>query len=196
MAVKRSVVISIAIALTAVIAAVFVLAACLNRYHGPLPPPGVSEDLLPKGVEKFQKLDDVVYRGAQPDARGFRELEKLGIRTVIDLRKHHSDEKLLVGTSLGLKNIGMNVWHEEDKDVMEFLKTVKDRSRAPFFVHCKQGVDRAGFMCAIYRIVAQGWDKDKAIAEMRAFGSHRIWKNLERYIQKMDVDATRKTVGF
>jgi protein tyrosine/serine phosphatase len=197
MAVKRSVVITIGIAFGAVLAAGLLLTTCLNRDEGPLPSPGISEELLPAGIEKFQKLDDMLYRGAQPDGRGFRDLEqKLGIRTVINLRKRHSDEKMLKGTSLAYKNIGMNVWDAEDEDVIEFLKLVKDEAKGPFFVHCEHGVDRTGFMCAIYRIVIQGWDKEKALAERRSFRPHRIWRNLERYIRKMDVEAIRKKAGL
>ena len=172
--------IAIAIALSAVVAA-----ALLLRTNG-------TQD----GIAKFQKLDATLYRGAQPHARDFKDLEKLGVRTIINLRKRHSDESMLKGTSLRYRNIGMNVWQAEDDHVIAFLKLVKDRSKGPFFIHCQQGVDRTGFMCAIYRIVVQGWTKEKALAEMRRFKPHRIWTNLERYIRKMDVKAVRKKTGF
>ncbi len=40
-----------------------------------------------QGVGNFQKIDDHVYRGAQPTREGFGSLSKLGIQTVIDLRE-------------------------------------------------------------------------------------------------------------
>src|ERR1700730_5986665 len=40
-----------------------------------------------EGVGNFQKVDDHVYRGAQPTQEGFSNLSKLGIQTVIDLRE-------------------------------------------------------------------------------------------------------------
>lgn len=156
------------------------------------PPSGMNEGSLPAGIEKFQKLDDNLYRGAQPGAKGFKELEKLGVRTVVNLRTGHSDEEALAGTSLAYRNIGMNVWDIDEPDVIAFLKLVSDRSKGPFFVHCEHGVDRTGFMCAIYRIVVQGWSKEKALKERRAFKPHLIWKNLERYIRKMDVHEIRR----
>jgi protein tyrosine/serine phosphatase len=196
MVLKRRAFVLTAIAFSVLVAA-GLLTTCLNEDDGTLPLPGISKELLPAGVEKFQKLDDMLYRGAQPDGRGFRDLErKLGIRTVIDLRNHHGETKMLAGTSLAYNNIGMKAWHAEDEDVIEFLKLVKHKWKGPFFIHCKHGVDRTGFMCAIYRIVAQGWDKEKALAERRRFRPHRIWKNLERYIRKMDVEAIRKKVGL
>jgi hypothetical protein len=38
------------------------------------------------GVPNFQKVNDGVYRGAQPSELGFKNLAGLGIKTVLDLR--------------------------------------------------------------------------------------------------------------
>ena len=38
-------------------------------------------------VENFGKVNDNYYRGSQPDAEGLTELKRLGIKSVIDLRK-------------------------------------------------------------------------------------------------------------
>lgn len=39
-----------------------------------------------EGVPNLHRLTDYLYRSEQPTAVGFRNLEKLGIRTVINLR--------------------------------------------------------------------------------------------------------------
>lgn len=39
-----------------------------------------------------------VYRSAQPTAAGFLRLEKLGIKTVVNLRAFHGDKQRLRGT--------------------------------------------------------------------------------------------------
>src|SRR6202167_20498 len=39
------------------------------------------------GVGNFQKVDEHVYRGAQPTPMGFSNLNKLGIKVVVDLRE-------------------------------------------------------------------------------------------------------------
>lgn len=150
------------------------------------------------GLPNLHKVDDNLYRGAQPTAEGFRELKAMGIKTVINLRKFHSDRKLLGGTGLRYVSIGANAWHSEDEDVVEFLKTVSDTSKGPFFVHCQHGADRTGTMNAIYRMVMQGWSKDRAIEEMTrgGYGFHSIWKNLIRYIQKLDIDKIRRKAGI
>jgi protein tyrosine phosphatase (PTP) superfamily phosphohydrolase (DUF442 family) len=189
---------AITILFGAALAAAVLVAILSRQVHEPTFAAETSPEALlaARLIDKFQKVDATLYRGAQPDARGFKELEKMGVRTVINLRKRHSDGKMLRGTSLRCKNIGMNVWHEEDEDVIAFLKTVRDRSNGPFFVHCEHGVDRTGFMCAIYRVVVQDWSKEDALAERKSFGPHKIWKNLERYIRKLDVAAMRKQAGL
>lgn len=37
-------------------------------------------------VSNFHQVDDHVYRGAQPPAEGWKELAKLGVQVVLDLR--------------------------------------------------------------------------------------------------------------
>jgi len=149
-------------------------------------------------LKNFYKVTDNLYRGAQPTAEGFRELEKMGIKTVVNLRSFHSDRDKLKGTSLGYVHIYSKAFHAEDEDVTAFLKTVLDESEGPYFVHCHHGADRTGMMCAVYRIVVQDWTRDEAIEEMTQGGYdfHTIWTNLVRYIQKLDMDKIKKEAGL
>lgn len=42
------------------------------------------------------------------------------------------------------------------------------------YVHCLHGVDRTGFMIAKFRILVQGWERERAIEEMLALGFHKF----------------------
>jgi len=150
------------------------------------------------GVPNFYKVSNDLYRGAQPTAEGVKRLEKLGIKTVINLRPFHSDRSELKGAALSYEHIRMTTWNVEDKDVMRFLKIVTDPDRAPVFVHCQHGADRTGTMCAIYRIAIQNWNKDEAIEEMTkgGFGYHSIWQNLPNYIRKIDFEEIKHKAGL
>jgi len=146
------------------------------------------------GLPNFHRVSDGLYRGAQPtSAEGFRRLEKMGIKTVLNLRSLHSDKKLLAGTGLAYESINMKAWHAENEDIVRFLQIVTDPDRQPVFVHCQHGADRTGTMCAVYRIVVQGWDKEEAIRETRygGFGFHEIWTGLPKYIRKLDIQTIR-----
>src|SRR3954465_375600 len=39
-----------------------------------------------EGILNFGKVNDVLYRGAQPDEAGIEKLSRLGIKTIINLR--------------------------------------------------------------------------------------------------------------
>ena len=169
--------------------------------------PAVSDATLTKhwaaemnltGVQNFYKVSDNLYRGAQPNEEGFRQLQKLGIKTVVNLRSSHSDRDKLKGTNLDYEEIPMRAWNAEDEDVVKFLEIAADANRAPIFVHCKRGADRTGMMCAIYRVAVQGWSKDEAIKEMTKgdYGFYSLWQNLINYIRKLDIEKIRKEAGI
>jgi protein tyrosine/serine phosphatase len=153
-----------------------------------------AEKIQKDGLPNLHRVTDTLYRGAQPDEQGFRELRKMGVRTVVSLRSFHSDRKLIGSTRLAYEHIYMKAWHPEDEEVVRFLQIVTDPARQPVFVHCQHGADRTGTMCAIYRIAVCGWTKDEAIAEMTegGFGFWEKWQNLVKYIRNLDVDALKR----
>ena len=146
------------------------------------------------GVPNFHKVSNDLYRGGQPTAEGFRQLKNFGVKTIINLRSLHSDRDEIANTGLAYERINMKPWHPEDEEVVRFLRIATDTNCVPVFVHCQYGADRTGTMCAIYRIVVQGWDKDKAIEEMTegGFGFHSTWKNLNNYIRNLDVNDIKR----
>ena len=150
------------------------------------------------GVPNLHKVSEDLYRGAQPTSDGLKQLEKLGVRTVVNLRFILSDRNKIKGTGLDYEHINTTTLSTETKDVVRFLKIVTDPQRTPVFVHCHRGVERTGLMCAAYRIIVQGWTKDEAIEEMTkgGFTSRTIKKNLLQYIRKMDIDEMRRRSGI
>jgi protein tyrosine/serine phosphatase len=146
------------------------------------------------GCANLYKVNDVLYRGAQPEKEGFAKLEELGIKTVVNLRDLHSDRKLLEGTGLSYVHIDMQAWDAERDEVKEFLEIATDESKQPVFVHCQHGADRTGTMVAVYRIVVEGWDKERALAEMTEgpFGFHSVWRGLPKFVRELDVEKLRE----
>ncbi len=146
------------------------------------------------GVPGFAKVSDVLYRGAQPTREGFVELEKLGVRSVINLRSLHSDRELLEGSGLKYFHVSFKPWHMEEEDVVRFLRIVTDVENQPVFVHCALGLDRTGTMVAVYRMYVEGWTAEEAIGEMEEMGFHEAWENMRGYLRSLDVDAVRELV--
>lgn len=151
-----------------------------------------------EGLPNLHKVSEELYRGAQPTAEGMKDLKKLGIKTVINLRAFHSDRDEIGETELDYEHIPIPAWRLKEEHVIQFLKIVTDKSRTPVFVHCMHGADRTGVMSAIYRIVIEGWPKEEAIQEMTegGFGFHKIWKNLIRFVEDLDIEETKKKAGI
>jgi protein tyrosine phosphatase (PTP) superfamily phosphohydrolase (DUF442 family) len=157
-----------------------------------------AEPITLEGVPNLHKVSDTLYRSAQPTAVGMESLKRLGIKTVVNLRSFHSDQTLLGNTGLALEAIPMNTWDISPKEAAQFLRIATDPKRAPVLVHCQHGADRTGTMCATYRIAVQGWTKKDAIREMTegGFGFHSIWRNLIRWVEKLDVAQVCREAGL
>jgi len=157
-----------------------------------------AEKLERPGVENLHKVSADLYRGAQPTKEGFKSLKDLGVKTVICLRGLHSDPEDVDTLGMAREHIPMEPWHPETEDVVKFLKLVKDPSRGPFFVHCQRGSDRTGMLCAIYRIVIQGWTRADAIEELKHGGYDfaELWSGIVKYLETFDIDAVKKQAGI
>ncbi|MEI6178042.1 MAG: dual specificity protein phosphatase family protein [Verrucomicrobiota bacterium] len=166
-------------------------------------PPGVrpaswAEPVKMAGVPNLHKVAPGLYRSAQPTGEGMRNLKKMGIATVVNLRSFHSDRDELGDTGLASEHIYMKTWHPEREDVVRFLRMVTDSKHGPLLVHCQHGADRTGAMCAIYRVAVQNWSKKEAIREMTegGFNFHAIWDNLPSWISDLDMQSLRKDSGI
>ncbi len=151
-----------------------------------------------EGLPNFHKVDDRLYRGAQPTEEGMKKLAEMGIKTVINLRTFHSDRDEIGKTPLNYEHITMQAWDPEEKEVIEFLQIVTDPSKQPVFVHCQHGADRTGVMCAIYRVAVSGWEKEEALTEMKdgGYNFHLIWKNIETFFSELDIDKMKESAGM
>lgn len=146
------------------------------------------------GVPNLHKVSGSLYRSAQPTAAGMRELKRMGVRTVINLRSFHSDKDEIGAEGLSSEHITMKAWHPELKEARRFLQIVTDPRRQPVLVHCQHGADRTGTMCAVYRMVVEGWPKEEAVREMRegGYGFHEVWRNLPAWIDGLSLSDLGK----
>lgn len=172
-------------------------------FRGDTGRPGVRDatwarPLASQHVRNFHQVSAILYRGAQPDHNGFVELEKLGIKTVVNLRLTSKDDGLLNGTRLSPVAIPAEPWDLSEAEVVAFLRVLSEPARLPVFVHCSHGADRTGAMTALYRVAMQGWTKDAAIQEMTegGFGYHTIWNNLPDTIRSLDIQALKEKAGI
>ena len=141
----------------------------------------------PSGIQNFQQVNEHIYRGAQPTYEGFKELAKMGVKTVVDLRNRMEQsrkEKEMV-ESLGMRFIGvpMTMRAPTDDQIKRVLYQLDLSSGWPVFVHCQGGRDRTGTVIACYRIAHDGWNCDKALDEARRYGMRPSDRGMRRYIR-------------
>ena len=146
-------------------------------------------------ADNFYQVTPMLFRSAQPTAEAFRQYEKFGIKTVINLRNHHSDRKYMRSGKLKLIEVRINTGSIDDDEVITVLRHIKN-AQGPVLVHCQHGADRTGTIIAMYRIVFQGWSKAEALDELKngGYGFHSIWINIPRYINKVDVKKIKTAV--
>ncbi len=144
----------------------------------------------------FFMLTPEVYRSAQPTAEALRAYEKLGIKTVINLRGEHSDRDLIRGTDLTLVEVPMRSDIIPDDKVIAVLKVMKDEP-GPFLVHCQHGANRTGVILAMYRMVFENWSREQALDEMinGGYGFHRGNEAIIKYIQTVDLNKIRSALA-
>jgi protein-tyrosine phosphatase len=169
-----------------------------QKIRGDVGLPSQAKAVEKPGLPNCYKVSDDLYRGARPTAEGFKELKKLGVKTIVNLQSFHSDRDNIGDTNLAYEHIYMKAWNAEDEEIVRWLQIITNKDRTPVFVHCKHGADRTGTMVAIYRIAIQGWSKEDALKEMKdgPFGHHKIFKNLRNYIKELDIAAMKKRAGL
>jgi tyrosine-protein phosphatase SIW14 len=123
-------------------------------------------------VDNFGRISDTYYRGAQPNDRGFADLAKIGVKTVIDLTaEDHGNEQAIVERA-GMKFYRIPLTTSappSDSAINTFMKLVTNPANQPVFVHCQGGRHRTGVMTAVYRITRDKWTPDQAVAEMTQY---------------------------
>ena len=134
-------------------------------------------------------MTDSLYRGAQPAQKGFAELKRLGVTTVVNLRTGRqgstTERKEVENLKIRYVNIPVGGWSPPtNAQVTQFLSLVKNSGGQKVFVHCHFGDDRTGVMIATYRIAVEHWTADQAVQEMRSFGFHYHWHpKMEAYVR-------------
>ncbi|HEV8041108.1 MAG TPA: tyrosine-protein phosphatase [Bryobacteraceae bacterium] len=140
----------------------------------------------PPGIQKFEQINEHLYRGAQPAEEGFKALKKMGIHTILDLRDRAQQsrwEKQVV-ESLGMQfvTVPMSMHAPTDGEMAHVISLLNASEGWPVFVHCEGGRDRTSAVIACYRIAHDGWDNQKAYNEARQHGISMFDVGLRRYI--------------
>lgn len=133
------------------------------------------------GLPNGGRVNDFLYRGAQPHPAGIQKLKNLGITTIVDLRGENPaqrDSEKQQAESLGIRFVSIPVsgWDPpSNEQVAQFLALFRNNPKEKVFVHCRFGDDRTGVFVATYRMAYEGWPATQAMNEMYFFGFNGFW---------------------
>lgn len=165
-----------------------------------------AQDAKPSGVDRFHRVDERLFRGAQPTEVGLKSLWDTGVRTVISLRNDDEvgyDERK-AAESLGMRWINIPIQDGSmftqsrripEESIRAFFEAVDAAGPGPVFVHCRRGTDRTGAIVAFYRIARQGWPAEKAAKEARDVGMRSWYRGLQQQIKEYAPHSPARPTG-
>jgi protein tyrosine/serine phosphatase len=173
----------------------YVLAAALIVSAAP------AQQVTVSNIPNFHQVNEHVFRGAQPLDAAWPSLAKLGVTTVIDLRRtdeHSTEAEAKAVTAAGMKylNFPMKGFvSPSDSQVQKILATLHSGEKV--FIHCKRGADRTGAVIACYRMSYDGWDSKRALSEAKSNGMSWTQLGLKSYVKSFQPKAvtTATTAG-
>lgn len=139
-------------------------------------------------------VDREIFRGPRPaDLTVLRaSWSKYHVNTIISLEygfygvTHNDKYERQFPADFGIQvyNIPCSDIMPPERWAVEKVLDLMSQDRS-IYIHCLSGVDRTGFMCAVYRMRVQHWSFEKAHAEWVAMGRHfwfAWWKSeLKKY---------------
>lgn len=116
------------------------------------------------GIVEYTRL----YRGAQPDQKGFDDLWQLGVREVMTLNGQDDTKLGWHGLVLPRTMNGFESVEAVESIVGDLRRSLKIGRTV--FVHCTYGRDRTGLIIGAYRIIECGWNYSKMDEERFLYG--------------------------
>lgn len=131
----------------------------------------LKRDWKKTNLPNLDRVSDDLWRGGQPNEKGFRELQAKGVKTIINLR-YCDDSERGIAMLLGLRYVYVpmpDTCPPTPEQVKQYRAALADPARGLTYVHCAAGSFRTSTMVGIYRL-DHGMAFDAMLAEAKAHG--------------------------
>lgn len=178
-------------------ATALLLAAALPALAAPRErPANWAVPVVDSTLENLYRVSDELYRCEQPRSKDVADLRMIGIRSILNLREHHTDSNTFAKAGFTQLVQRMDTGELSVDDLVAALRQIREAPK-PVLVHCWHGSDRTGSVVAAYRIVFQDWTPAEALDELRhgGFGYHERWfPNIVVLFETLDAGELRRRV--
>jgi hypothetical protein len=150
-------------------------------------------------IPNLHEVSGNIWRGGQPDQKGWMQLQQLGIKTVVKLNT--IDEATDLAPGMQIRSFPITVRDQLTGSDLDSMVPAAVAAIQPYtFIHCgsdartqseidqllgnQGGQDRTGLVCACYRVKC-GWSYGEAEKEMLSYGFHKLLFGLWEYWEKL-----------
>ena len=124
------------------------------------------------------KVTERFWRAAQPTPGQIADFAQQGAKTIVNLRGGREygswplEKEACEANGLTLAEFVLRSREAPDRDAILALADFFKNVEYPIVVHCKSGADRAGFMAALYLLIAEGTSADEALKQLSPWYGH------------------------
>lgn len=162
---------------------------------------GYGEKLKLPGLPNGGRISSSLYRGAQPQSEGMRQLQSMGITTIVDLRgedtpKSEWERQQAEALGIHFVKIPVSGWAPpSNEQLVQFLSLFRANPKEKVFVHCRFGEDRTGVFVAAYRMAFDGWNANQAMNEMYFFGFNGLWhSSMKSFVRSFESQLKTESI--
>ena len=128
------------------------------------------------GISTFAQVETTIACGGATKPEAIREIAKMGFKAVINVRLASEAGAQVEEEGEAVKAAGMKYVHlpfdaqNPDAHLIDnFIAAVTAPANQPAYIHCAAG-GRAASLWMIKRVLADGWDEQRALTEANALG--------------------------
>ena len=128
------------------------------------------------GISTFAQVETTIACGGATKPEAIREIAQMGFKSVVNLRLASEQGAMVEEEGAAVKAAGMRYVHlpfdpqNPDAHLIDnFIAAVTAPANQPAYVHCAAG-GRAASLWMVKRVLADGWDEQRALTEANALG--------------------------
>jgi protein tyrosine phosphatase (PTP) superfamily phosphohydrolase (DUF442 family) len=149
------------------------------------------QSLNPQSIDRLHRLSLKFYSGAQPEgAAAFRELKKLGVKTILSVDGTKPDVE--AARKQGLRYVHLPIGYDgiAPERLMQIVKAAQTLE-GPVFVHCHHGRHRGPVAAAICCLTVGKWDSKMALDWLREAETSPQYAGLYRAVREFQMPSPR-----